>query len=168
LGAGIAAGVGAAGGGVAAYFDDSEEQAESKGRTQAKAEFTQKYENLEKAFADRVKTDGRYFDLILAMSAVGLACAACDGHIAAEERREIDEFIAGVASAALPDRVKEKLAEMAKNPPDIKTAYALAVHAAPDMMVAFDDIIEIVSNADGQIHPKEAEFKSTWAQLRAA
>ncbi|TFB39014.1 hypothetical protein [Pseudomonas sp. F01002] len=168
LGAGIAAGVGAAGGGVAAYFDDSEEQATAKAELKAKAEYAKKYENLEKAFADRVNTDARYFDLILAMGAVGLACAACDGQISTVERREIDEFIAGVASAALPERVKATLAEMAKNPPDIKTAYALAIKAAPDMMDAFDDIIEIVSNADGHIHQKEAEFKSAWAQLRAA
>lgn len=171
LGAAVAAGVGAAAGGAAAALDDSEERAEARGRQQAKAEAAaqgKKYEEMMQAALRRANEHQELFDLIIAMEAVGLACAACDGAVTPEEQRYIDEFVVGVAAGALPEYVKQQIAQMAAAPPDVKTAYELARKTNPASQELFDEIILVVSHADSQIHPNESQFMAEWKQMRAA
>lgn len=171
IGAAVAAGTGAAAGGIASAVDDSEEQAERRGERKASARFDQKYNKLASAFEDaekRLDETGDYFSLLIAMEAVGLACAACDGEIAPEERQEIDEFIAGVASSELPSHVKEKIEDIANNPPSVTTAFELAKRVGLDSYELFDEIIEVVMHADGRIYQDEKAFQNAWNELVAA
>ncbi len=171
LGAAVAAGTGAAAGGIASAVDDSEEQAERRGERRATARFDRKYEKLASAFEDaekRLEETDDYFNLLIAMEAVGLACAACDGEIAPEERLEIDEFIAGITSSELPSHVKDKIEDIAKNPPSVTTAFELAKRVGLDSYELFDEIIEVVMHADGRIHQDEKSFQNAWNELVAA
>ena len=170
-GAAIAGGVGATAGGIASAVDDSEEQAEKRGAREEKAKYDKKYEKLEAAFNDaesRLSESDDYFKLLIAMEAVGLACAACDGDIAAEERREIDEFIAGISSSELPSKVKREIENIANNPPNIKTAFQLASRVGLDSFELFNEIIEVVMHADEYVHKNEKDFLNAWNKLVAA
>lgn len=171
-GASIAAVLGGATGVIVDYFDDSEEASKAQGKAEGKAETEAKYKNdfesMEAAFKARANDDKRYFDLVLALHAVGFACAGYRGNVSPAKRLEIDEFISGAATVALPDRVRSEIAQIAHTPPDIATAYALARKAAPDHMHLFEDVIEIASQSDEPDQPSEHEFKSAWAQLRRA
>lgn len=175
MGAGIAAGVGAAAGAVAEHFDDSddvaEKRGEQRGENKAKAEFDLKLTRLAEKIEATValqKQDANHFNFILALTAVGLSCANCDGEISTTERQCIDEFVCGLGAASLPERVRDKIAEMSMAPPSISTAFAMAKQAGLSDMSLFDDLIEVVSYADGNFHGSEAAFKSSWAQLKAA
>lgn len=171
LGAAVAAGTGAAAGGIAAAVDDSDHIAEKRGKEKAAAAYDQKYSKLATAFEDvekRLNETSDYFDLIIAMEAVGIACAACDGEISPEERQEIDEFIAGVSSSELPSHVKDKIQEIAMNPPSVTTAFELSKRVGLDSYGLFDEIIEVVMHADGRIHKDEKAFRSAWNELVAA
>lgn len=171
IGAAIAAGVGATAGGVASVLDDTEERAEKRGEERAAAQYERKYEKLATAFEEtekQIRETSKYFDLLIAMAAVGFACAACDGEIAPEERLDIDEFVAGVSSSKLPSHIKEKIDEIAKNPPNIKTAFELAQKVGLDSYDLFDEIIHVVIHADGRIHEQEKIFQQAWYELAAA
>jgi len=171
VGAVVAAGAGAAVGGVASAIDDSEEQAERRGEQKANANYDIKYKKMHSAFKDAEKIlnkNNDYFNLLISMEAVGLACAACDGEIALEERQEIDEFIAGVASSGLPSHVKKEIEKIANNPPNLTTAFEMVKRLGLDSYELFDEIIEVVIHADGRIHQDEKAFQNAWNELVSA
>ncbi|PVZ70396.1 hypothetical protein [Pelagibaculum spongiae] len=167
-GAAIAGTLGATAGGIAEAMDDSEEEAEKRGEERAAAEYDKKYEKLLVAFEDaksRIKDTEGYFNLIIAMEAVGLACANCDGEISENERLEIDTFIAGSVAGNLPENIKKKIQSIADNPPNITTAFHYASKVGLNSTELFEDIIEIVMEADGYRASEEEKFKSQWNQL---
>lgn len=172
VGAAVAGGIGAAAGGIASVGEDDEiTSAEQRGEAKAKAEYEAKYTKLYEAFKEaelRIKAREDYFNLIIAMEAVGVSCAACDGHISDEERIQIDEFIAGVTASELPQDVKDKIKQIADNPPNIKTAFELAKKTEPSSYALFDEVIQLVMYADGYLHEKEKVFMQTWQYLKAA
>lgn len=167
VGALIAAGTGAAAGGVAAASSSTDDNSE-----QSAANYDEKLKKIMTAFEELEKRDAdskSYFDLILAMEAVGMSCAACNGHIAPEQRKEISEFTSGIAGElALPKHIKLKIQEIADNPPSIETSYAMAKKLNLESMEPFDEIIDAVMHADGIIHDEEVAFKKHWNQLKAA
>lgn len=166
-----AVGAGATGAIIGANMDDNDE-AENRGRRAGKAESAAKVSKVVKAMDKQTahfSSHQDYFDYIIALQTVGLACAVCDGRITAEERAEIDEFIAGIASSKLPDSIKQKIAKVAKTRPTIDTAFELA---KPFMKTAeqrqdFEDLIESTMLADNHIHPKEEAFLKNWKQMAA-
>jgi len=165
IGAGIAGTTGAVAGGIAAAMDDSEEQAEQRGYERGTAESAIKIRNLTAAILEaekRLKESDDYFNLIIAMTAVGLACAACDGEVSSEEETEILEFISGISSSGLPISVTSKLNELASNPPNINTAFYLANKVGLNSYDLFDEIIDVVTDADGYTHSQEIAFKQAW------
>jgi hypothetical protein len=176
IGAGIAAVTGAGAGVVADQLDDkgrsavkqAAQRGKEHGESLAKAKHEQVLALLAKDLELRRAEENKYFDYLLALAAVGIACANCDGHISDEEHVAITEFVVGVVAGALPDRIKQQLVQMQKEPPSIVTAFALAMKVGADKMPEFDDVIEMVCYADGHLHEKEAEFKAAWAQLKAA
>lgn len=169
--AGVA--LGAAGGlAASSLVGESTEEAEKRGRKEGRAQSSVEIEKLSKAFeqqAQHFSSHQEYFDYIIALQTVGLACAVCDGRITKAEREEIDEFIAGVASSKLPDSVKQKIAKVAKTRPTIDTAFELA---KPFMKTAeqrqdFEDLIESTMLADNRVHPKEEAFLKNWKKMAA-
>jgi len=170
-GGAAAAAAGAVAGAVADKYDDTEERAENRGRASAAAEYDKKMEKLLSHFNDvekKLGERGKYFEGILAMTAVGIACANCDGNIAKEEKEEINDFITGVAGDKLPSDIKDKIKQMWTNPPNVKTAFKLAKNLELDSLELFSEIIEITIYADDKVHPKELVFKQAWNKLAAA
>lgn len=174
VGAAVAAGIGAVAGGVAEHFDDSEEQAREdgyrEGRKDAKTECSVQIENiknkLEKTF-NRFKESADYYRVIIAMEAVAVSCANCDGEIADVEKEQIEMFISGVSRSALPSAVKERIQDIYDNPPTIREAFKLAKESNMGMSI-FDDIINLVVHADGIVHKNEEVFMQAWNSLKAA
>ncbi|UPG87627.1 TerB family tellurite resistance protein [Luteibacter aegosomatis] len=170
-GAAIASAVGGAAGAAASMFDDTEKKAEARGEARGAARSNAQYDKLKAALdaaVGRARESHQYFALITAMHAVGMACAACDGVVAPEEKRDIEEFIGGLASTALPAKVREDLEAMAAHPPSMATAFELAKAYGTDSMDLFDEIIDMVIQSDGHVHEKEVAFRAQWAQLKAA
>ena len=171
VGAAVAGTVGAAGGAVADALDDSEEDAEKRGEQRGeerqKAKYAEAMARL-KAILEAHRDDAKNFhDTLVAMFAVGLACASCDGEIHDDEREELEEFVAGVSAANLPSSVKSDIRRLWNSPPNIKTAYELAKRSKVDPS-RFDDIIDVVMRADGREHPGETAFRHAWQRLSEA
>lgn len=164
-----AVGAGVAGAAVGASFD-GDDDAEKRGEDKATAKYEAKYNKIESAFKDaekRLNDTDDYFNLLIAMEAVGLACAACDGQVSEEERVEIDEFISGVMSSSLPPHIKTKIDSIANNPPNITTAYEYASKVSPESMGLFEEIIDVVMHADDYVHENEKAFLEAWRKLVA-
>ncbi len=169
--AGVA--LGAAGGLAASSFlGESTEEAEDRGKREGRAQSSVEINKLAKAFDKQAKhfsSHEEYFDYIIALQTVGLACAVCDGRIMAAERAEIEEFVSGVASSKLPESIKQRIAKVSKTRPTIDTAFELAKPflSTKEDKRNFEDLIELTMLADGRIHPKEEAFIKSWKILAA-
>ncbi len=174
IGAAVAAGVGAAAGGVAEYYDDSDKKAEEKGQRygeqSAKAEYEQRTrdleERLEVALA-KLRENSDFYNILIAMESVAIACANCDGHIDEKERAQIEMFLQGASRSALPTHVKRVLEDIYQNPPTPNEAFKLAKESGLDTNV-FNEIIEVVMHADGVQHKSEQAFLDAWNVAKAA
>jgi hypothetical protein len=107
----------------------------------------------------------RYFDLIVAMFAVGMACAASDGEVSAEEREDLKMGIAGNMFSMLPVAVRQKLDRLTERPPSVSEAYAISRDLTPDATDLLSGIIDLIVHSDGIVHPKEVEFCDQWHAL---
>jgi len=154
VGAAIAGTVGAAGGGIASVIDDEEKKAAYReGKKSAKAKEILKVQKIENALKDvmqKLKDDKSYFQLIIALFAVGMATANADGEVTEEELTELNEFVGGVASSNYPPHVKRVIAQLKNEPPSFYTAmeYVKIVGGDVDMNL-FEDVIELVAYSDG-------------------
>jgi hypothetical protein len=171
----VVSGVISAGKYASDYLADREKQAErrgeQRGEAKAKAEYSAKFEKLElllKAEIDKHYRSARYFELVVALTAIGMACAACDGEVSHQERSDIEEFIGGTSVAALPADVRAKLDFLAQNPPNLATAFELVKQYRPDSMDLFDEVIRFVICSDGRISTDEVHFRTEWEILKQA
>lgn len=176
VGALVAGAAGAAGAAAMDALDDSEEQAEKRskeqaekrGKEQAKAEYAQQLERFHhaiKEMASKMKSHDQYFGKIIAIAAVGISCANCDGEIHPAERTEIDEFVARINHSNLPEDVREKINKLWQNPPNITTAFKLSEKAEIDPSF-LDRVICVAMHADNRVHAKEKAFMNAWNKLR--
>lgn len=172
-----AVGAGAVGAAAGAYVggdDDDKEAARKDGydagqrdaKAETKTELDRLHAILETAFQSLRDTQ-QHFNAIIAMEAVAMSCANCDGFIDQREREEIELFISGVAGSTLPDYVKARIQEIYDTPPSIKEAFSLAKASELDMEI-FDEIMALIIYADGVYHEDEKVFVQAWNTLRAA
>ena len=148
----------------------SEEQAEKRSEERAKAEYAKRLEEIHsymEAMQKDIKDWDRFGDQLIAMAAVGFACANCDGDIHPQELTEIDEFIAGANHSELPPRVKRRLNELRQEPPNLKTAFELAKTAKVKFSL-LDNVIDVVMHADDRVHEKEKAFMNAWHKMKSA
>ena len=115
-----------------------------------------------------------YFDAALAMTAVGISAANCDGEIHDEESKTIEQYIAGICVSSLPESLKNSMKILIKEmekiydaPPELKSAFNLA-HKANVPMWLCDEIIQVVIEADGVIETEEHAFLMEWRRLDSA
>lgn len=174
VGAAVAAGVGATAGGVAEYLDDSKSEAEARGERRGEQSATAKYEQrtrelegkLAKAF-EKLEGNANYFNALIAMESVAMACANCDGEIDDSERAQIELFIKGVSGMELPKDIQAKIEDIYRNPPTPAEAFELANKSGVDASI-FNEIIEVVMRADGVEHKNEKAFLDAWNAAKVA
>ena len=109
--------------------------------------------------------------LLIAMTAVGVAVANADGEIAASERDEIERFVAGVLASAFPQSVKDLIESIYSSPPPFRKAlsqYVVPIVYEPyfDWML-IDEVIAIVTDADGMVHASEKSLRYVLAEFKA-
>lgn len=168
-----AVGVGALGGVVGAAMAESEEkernQLKESGRAEGLAHNKKRIDKLESQLSgalEKLKSHDEHFSAIIAMEAVGVACAACDNDFSQNEREEIGEFVKGMMAQNIPAEVKEKIHSIYENPPTVKEAFTLAKRSGMPLEV-YEDLIRFVMEIDG-IKPEEEAFIQAWSQLKAA
>jgi len=163
-----AVGAGAVGAGVGAKlsYDESKEQEKAEIKQSKQALRVKKIEKSLSDVIPQLKEQENYFNLLKAMTAVGIACANCDGYIAVEEKESIDEYIGGIMNGNLPSNIKKDIDDIYKNPPRLKVAFEMVQKVQLNSYELFDGIIDITMDADGIQHEKEIEFKQDWEQLK--
>tara|TARA_R110000850_G_scaffold250235_1_gene375172 strand:- start:3054 stop:3695 length:642 start_codon:yes stop_codon:yes gene_type:complete len=168
-----AVGAGAAGGVVGAAVADinnnEKEQIRNEGRAEGKAEnalHIERFANSLSQALEKLRSHDEHFKAIIAMEAVGIACAACDGDFSDKEREEIGEFVKGMIAQSIPKDVKEKIQSIYDNPPTVGEAFMLAKDSGMPIDV-YEDLIRFVMEIDG-ISPEEEAFVHAWNQLKAA
>lgn len=106
-----------------------------------------KYEARMNELIGRLQAYHDFDNRLVGMYAIGLAVANADGVICADERRELDQFVAGCMSGALPAHVTATITRLTANKQDI------------------DDIVDLIANADGSVNPHEAKFIARWQAM---
>lgn len=106
------------------------------------------------------------YDLLVALFAVGLAVAACDGEIHPKELAEIDVFTKAVATATLPPSVKDQIRQLRHHPPGFEAAVRRVRRVDPALWPLFDTVVDVVIAADGVRHQEELVFLDSWRRFR--
>ena len=162
IAAAVAAGTAGAVAGAAASESEEEEKrrARREGKEAGQRIAEEKYQKIVDDLSQRLMRREHYEKALVGLFAVGMAVANADG-ICDEEREELDQFVGGIASGYLPDEIKSAIEKLRGNPPTLKQAIyrARQCHCHVEDI---DDIIELVSNADGIISPEEERYIQTW------
>ncbi len=112
--------------------------------------------------SERFKEHSEYEDLLIAMFAVGISVANCDGEIDPQEKINIDTFIAGIAATSLPESVKKVINQLYDAPPSFNDAMKYVEKVAKPNRELFGTIIAITSESDGVVCDEEVAFKAAW------
>jgi len=156
----VAVGAGAVGAGVGKVLADNEKE-EKDELIKANAKLNSKAQEYEKEFKKaiaRFEGDKEYFNYIIATTAIGISMANADGEISEEERVELDEFVGGIAQSNYPEHIKGIIGEIYKNPPSFNDAMVHLKKVSPSNYNSIKDMLELVMEADGDIHEKEKAF----------
>ena len=127
-----------------------------------------KYWKLLQEFAkatEQITNKDQYFDLLLAVIAVGSACGAADGDFDEVEKAEIGEFLKQINDQDIPEEVKAKMTLLVDNPPSIDEAFDLVEKVNLKTNELFKEIFELIIFADGVEHSGEIEFRRRWRSL---
>ncbi len=111
-----------------------------------------------------LRSHDAHFKAIIALEAVGVSCAACDGDFSGNEKEEIGEFVKGMLTQTIPDDVKEKIKTVYDNPPTVEEAFILAKESGIELEV-YEEIVQFVMQIDG-VKPEEEAFTHAWNQLK--
>lgn len=151
---------------VSDRIEDGKNHARAEGLRAGERAAQSKYEKKLSDLTGRLRN---YHDLdktIIGLYAVGLAVANADGHICAEERAEIDGFVAGCAAGSLPKHVKDTINKLTQSPPSLKKATQFAIDANLARR-DIQDVIDVVAMADGIVCEHEKAFIANWKKLAA-
>lgn len=122
-------------------------------------------QNLERAstqFAEQNKTN----EFIVCLYAVGIAMAACDGKFDDEEAAILKEYILGASSLAAPSIVQTSLQKLTQSPPDFDEAIVYVKKLDPVVWPVIDDILTLISEADGVVCEDEQAFFARWQDFK--
>jgi len=167
----IGAGVGAAAAAVdhassSSSREEAYQQGVAVGTKAGEAAAQTKYEKKIAAMAKRLQGYQDFDKKLVAMYAIGLSVANADGVICAEEREELDMFVAGCGSAHLPEALQERIRKLTERPPTLPQALQYARRAQlPKRDI--NDIIDVIAHADGVVNPHEEKFIARWKSMAA-
>jgi len=160
IGAAVGASGGAIAGGIASAIEDEEKKAEyNKGKNRGIAEQRIRIEKLVKSLEEaqmKLKEDKNYYELIVALFAVGMTTANSDGCVSNEELIEIEEFCVGISGSYLPAHIREEIDYLKENPPSFNTSLELVRrldHSIDKDIVV--KVIELVAYADNNLSEPE-------------
>ena len=150
---------------IASSVKKGKEEARREGALAAHAEDAAKMKKMEDAMMrinNSLHEANDHYQLIIALSAIGMATANADGVVSQSEIDDMDEFISGISKTGLPEAVKSKLLAMRNNPPSFAQAVQ-EVKKLPHYNPAdFRDVIELVSASDGCISSEERKLLQQW------
>jgi hypothetical protein len=136
-----------------------------------KAESAVKIEQLSNMMvhaAEVYAAQARLNEFIVSLAAVGYAMAACDGPVAAEEQDCIEEYVIGVSRIALPQSIRDRLSKIASSPPDFERAVLYVQNFDHDIWSPIDHLLEVISEADGDMNQSEQNFLEKWENHKIA
>ncbi|MCB1853822.1 MAG: DUF533 domain-containing protein [Pseudomonadales bacterium] len=157
----VALGLGALSGGLLGAIADT------IGRSD-KAFLEHKYKDVLANFEEAVKQirdEEHYNELLAAMVAVSVSCAASDGDIARKEKSGISEFLKQLTSTRVSHETKSQINDLIKNPPDIDAAFAQAKAVGLDSLDLFSSLVELIIQADYKELQGETAFRERWQAL---
>jgi tellurite resistance protein len=168
-GAAIGAGIGAAAAAIdhaASSSDDAYNRGVAAGTKAGERAAQKKYEAKVAVLIERLRSYEDFNKKLVAMYAVGLAVANADGVICDEERRELDQFVAGCMAGSLPAKVNETIEKLTAKPPTLPQALQFAKRAKLPK-ADIDDVIDVMVNADGIVNAAEEKFIARWKAMSA-
>jgi len=145
-----AGGVGAAVGKVLSDIDEEEKKALER----KIAEYNQKAQKSETVLKEHEK----HTNLILALSALGIAMANADGEISDEELKELNEYVGGLSSQGYPNHIVRQINDMVSNPPTFNEAIKHLEKVDAIELPEIRNFLVMIMEADGIIHKKEKAF----------
>ena len=148
-----------------AVKESGRQEGYEQGKEQEKAENVDKFNSLRDKLhvaQDRFEDLKMFEDHVMAIFAVALAVAHCDGEFSPEEKEEIDVFLAGSTQIGFPDSWHTAIKQLYKKPPSFNTAMKYIEKTPRNKWNAFDEIIDIIIEADGVRHDKEEAFSAAW------
>lgn len=162
-----AAAIGGAGSGLADAAAKAaakvKDDARRSGEEHAKAQYEQRLQKFLAALKkteEQLHDDKAYFDLLIALYAVGLATAYADGNISDDELADLEEFITGIGRSSLPPHIKEIITRLRDNPPNFNTAMNYVSKLSHVDQGLFESVIEVISASDGKVTEEEAALLS--------
>ncbi len=171
VGALIGGGIGGLAGAAASAIDEEEkEDARRTGERTATARYEKKVQKLVSALKeaeDRLHDDKSYFQLLIALFAVGMATASADGHISDEEMADLEEFTTGIGHSNLPPHVKQMITRLKDNPPNFNTAMEHVSKLEDFDISLFESVIEVVSASDGKVSEEETALLNAFRKAVA-
>ena len=106
----------------------------------------------------------KHYQLVIALTAIGMAAANADGSVDESETAEMDEYISGIAALNLPAKVKARIEYLHHHPPTFDAAMEevtkLDRNGLP--LDAFRQLIVDVIGADGVVVASEKIFLARW------
>ncbi|HRQ69372.1 MAG TPA: hypothetical protein PLW78_03615 [bacterium] len=170
VGAGLAGGVA---GGIMSDVEEDEKKrikanAREEGYRAAEITLQQKFaQNLE-VFQKKNKEIESYYDMVLALTSVGIAIAQCDGDYCEQEKEDIREYVAGISFSVLPTWVKEAIAKMEVSKVSFKDAMKYVKKMQKQHWKLVDNVIDMITHSDGIVHDSEIAFKKAWKDFKKA
>ena len=164
VGAAVGAAVGGLGGAAVASSDEEEKAtAYEKGEQTATAKYEREVTKLRDALRtakNQLNGDKTYFQLLLALFAVGMATLKYTGNTSAEKIHDLEEFVGGISHAGLPKHIKQELEKLKINPPSFNTAMEHVKKLDNPDMSLFESVISLMSESDGKAMNARWEFSA--------
>lgn len=171
VGAAVGAGMGGLVGAAASVVDDKEkESCRRDGESTATAKYEKQVTKLLSSLKEaegKLQSDESYFQLIIALFAIGMATANADGEISDEEIVDLEEFVTGVGHSNLPIYVKNLIATLKNSPPTFNTAMQYVRKLNTIDLTLFESVIEVISASDGRMAPEETALLTAFRQAAA-
>lgn len=168
--------------------DLGREEGEREGKEKATAKAATTIKNLEKTIKnkegdiEKIKKEvlqlagkiAKYYNeqrkseqFIICLIAAGVAMAACDGNINEDEVRDLREYVLGASEHRLPSHIESKIEQLLNAPPSFEQAILYVETLDQEIWPMIDIILEVVSEADGEVLKSERTFLKQWESYKA-